>query len=976
MHVFRTAQALFLVVLLFTTVLVRAQQPDAEADGGVEQLSESSAEESESPGVSSGLNIENEDLMGRIVSEIHLEIPPTMMERRILRSIKIREGRTFTRRRCRLTIQRLYLRGDVANVVIKASPRPDGTVFVKIRIDPLFSYRDFFLVGNSRFNEDEIRRIVRFVRGNEYREAHLGRVTELLRDEYHEIGYLSVDVEVRVVLDEEENKADLFLTVREGAPYRMRELTVTGNPVFPIKKVLRRLRWRRGRVVRSARIEDGVERLIAYYRDHGYYEARVEDPAFEYDHENHAVDLSIHVEAGRRIRIEYDPEIFSHWERTHRLDRVLEVDRQRRFNRWVVRDLARRLEIYLHSRGYHDAQVTSEPIEETDEEKVIRFTVVVGDRWKIGEITFEGIHYFEQRELVNLLDDPTRFEAQEFETALTHVIGHYNRHGFLAARVTGVTAHKREQERRLDLAVGIEEGTQTIISRISFVGNTVFETEELMGMVTLREGEPFDPFRIPAIRSRILDRYYRQGYIRARVSRRIIPDESGRTAELVFEIHERDQYFFGNVYIRGNRLTQNHVIERELFIESGAPYSYESVFRSEQALMRLGFFRSVKIESITTGYEDENIDLMVRVVERDGGYGSLGLGYNTVDGFESTVELGHRNLAGHGRRVSFFAEGVIHDRHFRLEEHQISISFLWPWIGRIPLDGNLSITDQAQQEALFDSHEMRVVLGVSTMFDRLFFFLRSTRDNLQLIELSRFFRGTLEYSVEQAFITDVDERSAEELDIERGEIVVASLSPQLVRNSQNDAFNPSSGSVNRIAMEWAAPYFGSEVHYFKIMGRSSWYFPLDRLLRPLPESVFAFNVSSGWATSLEEADEVPIYKRFFLGGSNTLRGYNPTQVGPREGRRRDATGGNFMFHVNTDFRIPLLWGVGVLLFFDLGNVYEDYGAFEFEDIRYSAGLGLRYITPVGPLSAEYGFALTRWGETDFGQFYLSVGNAF
>jgi outer membrane protein insertion porin family len=530
--------------------------------------------------------------------------------------------------------------------------------------------------------------------------------------------------------------------------------------------------------------------------------------------------------------------------------------------------------------------------------------------------------------------------------------------------------------RRLAVRVEIAEGPQTILGSVRFAGNTFLDDDALRASLPFKVGRPLDPFQIAAVENATQERYVTQGYIRARVNHDLVFNDSQTRADLVFHVEEGERYYVGDIFIRGNRLTKRHVIERELLFREGVPYNYNLVFRSEQALARLGFFKSAKIEPVTAGFEEKTIDLIVYVVERNSGHGAVGLGYNTVDGVQGSVEIGHRNLAGHGRQIDFTAQGFVRDARFRLDKHRMALSFLWPWIARIPLDGNVTASDQLREEAAFDATEFRLTLGVSTYFDRLWNYLPATKRLGGLLTLSQFFQGSLSWSREQSFVFNVDPLAGRDAGIRSGEVLLAYLSPSIVRNSRNDAFNPSGGSYNTIAAEWAAPFLGSTAYYVKVTGKSSWYFPLDRLLRFLPGSTFAFNVSAGWAMPIAPTTEVPVTKRFFLGGYTSLRGYDPAQVGPRGGERNEAVGGNFSAVANADFRLRIWNGIGMLLFADAGNVYPDAAAIDPADVRYSVGLGLRYITPVGPIAADYGFALDRREGADFGQFYFSIGNAF
>jgi outer membrane protein assembly factor BamA len=409
---------LFLAALVLSARVAPAQETASDVQPPVVEEETAAAEDGPADAVAPDLGVENEALMGKTVREIYLDLPPTIAARSIRRHLKLAEGKPFTRRRCRRTIHTLYYRGDVANVVIKASPNDDGTVFVKITVEPLLSYRDFFISGNSRFNEDDIRRILRMERGREYRDTDEATFTDRLENAYADIGYAAARTTFRFKIDKEESKVDLFLAIREGPRYKMRFLDLTGDFGLPVETITRKVGWRLYRTAKAETVEDGVKRLKRYYRKRGYLEAKVEDPEYRYDHVHRQLDVGLHVEAGKRVVVEYDPKVFSWIERTWTVDRALELTKQRKVNRWVVRELEGKLKKYLQSKGYLDAQVVVE-YDENDERRLIRFSALPDGRWKIGKIRFDGASFFSQKELRQILEAPRRYEAGEFDKALT-----------------------------------------------------------------------------------------------------------------------------------------------------------------------------------------------------------------------------------------------------------------------------------------------------------------------------------------------------------------------------------------------------------------------------------------------------------------------------------------------------------------------------------------------------------------------------
>jgi outer membrane protein insertion porin family len=162
---------------------------------------------------------------------------------------------------------------------------------------------------------------------------------------------------------------------------------------------------------------------------------------------------------------------------------------------------------------------------------------------------------------------------------------------------------------------------------------------------------------------------------------------------------------------------------------------------------------------------------------------------------------------------------------------------------------------------------------------------------------------------------------------------------------------------------------GSEANYFKIVGATQWFFPLAW------ETVGAVSFQGGIAEAFGATGEVPISRRFFLGGSSTIRGYDFEHVGPT-GPDGTPTGGDLFVMANLEWRVPVYRGFGVVLFSDIGNVFRAINDFRPGQIKGSVGLGLRYNTPIGPIRLDYGRKLEPQGNEASGRFHFSIGQAF
>jgi outer membrane protein insertion porin family len=181
-------------------------------------------------------------------------------------------------------------------------------------------------------------------------------------------------------------------------------------------------------------------------------------------------------------------------------------------------------------------------------------------------------------------------------------------------------------------------------------------------------------------------------------------------------------------------------------------------------------------------------------------------------------------------------------------------------------------------------------------------------------------------------------------------------------------FDPTKGSLHSVVVKFASRAFLSEIGFIKTTFKSSWYLPLHKKI------VYAFSLSGGAAFTFEGSQEMPLIERYFLGGRTTVRGYEQDMLGPM-GEDDVPTGGNMFALLNSELRFSIGKGFGVVTFIDGGNVWKTSGDIN-EDLRYTAGAGLRYKTPVGPVRIDYGHKISRREGESAGEVHFSFGHAF
>jgi outer membrane protein insertion porin family len=605
--------------------------------------------------------------------------------------------------------------------------------------------------------------------------------------------------------------------------------------------------------------------------------------------------------------------------------------------------------LYL-GKGYYNARVAA-GVESEGEKIIVSFFIFEGKKVVLKKINFTGVSI--SREAVAGIipfRENKPYNENLLKSSRESIISFYKALGYLKIDVTDIKKTFSNDGRDLDIEFIIDEGPQTIIRDIKIVGGKNISESKIKRTLGLAEGSLYNVIDIGDARYRVLSLYGQYGYVDARVEiESIINNDS---AVLTFRITENKPAVIGKIIIKGNRKTKAKIIRREFTIGEGEPYNFEELLKTKQMLYKLGLFNEVSIEMLESGQEaDDKLVKDVIVSLREGKAGSVefGLGYGDYEKARGSFDVRYINLGGYNRQAGFKAE-------VSSVEQGCVFSFKEPWLFNQPdIPLNVYVTKEEIESVNLDTKEVLYEIDrISLLLD-------------VEMELSERLRANFNYEYSFTDTTDVDPDVILSRE-DTGTIGIGSISPSLFYDTRDDPFEPSSGFLHGITLKFASEAFLSETEFVKGTFQSLWFLKLKKGL------ILALAFKGGAAHSFDDNEELPLIERFFLGGRTTVRGYSQDLLGPK-GPDGDPTGGNMFSLINTELRIALGRGFGLVLFVDAGNVWvlaEDTD----EEHKYTAGAGLRYSTPVGPVRIDYGHKLNREEDESSGELHFSFGHAF
>jgi outer membrane protein assembly complex protein YaeT len=791
-----------------------------------------------------------------------------------------------------------------------------------------------------------------------------------------------------------------------GKPARISGVEFQGQPGFPISKLAKVAGWKHGVQLTSARVERGVFKLRQFYVSRNRLQATVSVLRRQYDSSLNTEKLLVKVETGPLVQVHIKGAKVSRSE----LKTLLPVYHDGVVDAPSLDRSDRILEDHFEQQGYFSAAVTAKQEFHAETQTVdLTFQVNRGRQGEFDGYGFEGNKAIPTAQLIATISRPAQglltraplYNRTLVENKVSALTALYQSRGFLEVRVSPlVNDHYRDQAGHWFVTFRIEEGFQTTVRQLDLQGVSADRQRALWPFLQTKPNQPYSPGRAASDRDVISDYLANLGYVRAEVNWQASPLSGQHQVDVNFSVELGRQERIRRIVVLGNQHTRAGVIRHELVIRQAQPLSQDNVAESQSHLYELGMFSQVQIapQDLPSSETEKTVLVAVDETRRwtlgyGGGLEVQRLGSNNPQGtFKASprlsldlrrIDVGGRNqtytLWG---RLSYLetGAGTTYVIPNLLNRHDVSLRF--NALADVSRDV-LTFTDK--QEGAAVTIEKRY--SASTALSARYNFSR-----VQALDLS----GRI--SPAEAQLLSKAAR-------------VGGFGGSFISDRRDDPLDATRGSYTLADAGIMYKGFGSEANFVRLMGQNATYHQVNSHL------VFARNTRVGTESpygSLEKisvgpnqyiyTDSLPLPERLFMGGSDSHRGFSINQAGPRDPSTGYPIGGNALFFNSVELRIRMAQqGLGLVLFNDTGNVFSTIRRMrllkfsqtrpltDVDTLDYDSdavGIGLRYKTPVGPLSFDVGYNLNppRYNATTNGvmgvqqlarfQFFLSVGQSF
>ncbi|MGH9377330.1 MAG: POTRA domain-containing protein [Terriglobia bacterium] len=941
---------------------------------------------------------------GQQVASVYLIARPSVDVDSLRPLILQAPGQPYSNQKVKASISALKKTGEFSEIDLEVTAEPAGLRVTFIMQPAFYIGTTTFPGATKSFSYPSLLQVVNYPDGEPYSPGRAQNALPALRSFFAEHGYFTARVQLQTQLDKAHQLANLIFHITLGRRARFGSIVIAGAPPSEARRLEESLRslWaalkgaslKPGKPYSHTRIVAAFGFLRSQLGKQGRLAAEIHLDPTRYEPETNRADLTYRVTPGPKISIRLEG---AHvWKRTQR--KLLPFYQENSFDQDLVQEGKGNLVSYFQSKGYFDVKVNPQT-ETTPSQISLVYHIQKGRRHRVKEILMRGDQRVSEDDLDPLVTirrarffSRGRFSNDLLAQSVRNLTGYYRQNGY--ENVT-VRARAVDREPNVYVTFQITEGPQTIVDAVRIDGNKTQPLAKLAPRgLRLKAGQPYSQPSLNHDRDRIMSAYLNLGYLNAAFKPQIakVPGRPHHV-EVTYVINEGPQAFIQSVLIMGQRRTQTQFISRTANIQSGAPLSERELLGSESRLYDLGIFDWASVQPRRPITNQRQEPVLVKVHETKRNSLSYGVGLEVeprtgnlpagtvalpglpIIGLPSSFRVTQKNFVSPRGSVEYSRLNMMG----RGETGAASVL-----LSRLDQRGTLTYSDPhfhgLDWSSLFSVSGERN--GENPLFtaglEDASFQLQRTLDSrrTKTLQLRYSFSRTLLSNLLIPALVLPQDRS----------IRLSTFSATFIHDTRDNPLDARHGVYQTLDFGVNPKIIGSSADFTRFLGQAAFYHPIR------PSLVWANSVRIGVAKPFG-GDLIPLSERFFSGGADSLRGFPTFGAGPQRtvpactDSKNPATcvdirvpvGGNELFIWNSEgrFPLPVKKGLGGVIFYDGGNVYDHIVLSNFlKEYTNTVGFGIRYDTPVGPIRLDIGRSLNPSPGIKATQFFITIGQAF
>jgi len=595
----------------------------------------------------------------------------------------------------------------------------------------------------------------------------------------------------------------------------------------------------------------------------------------------------------------------------------------------------------------------------------LTFSVVEGDVAKIQEIRITGNNAVSESTLLGLFDLDTggwlswytksnRYSRAKLNADIESLRSYYLSRGYLEFRIDSTQVAISPDKQGISVTVNVTEGERFVVSSVKLEGNYLDKEDEFKSLVTIQPGEAYNADRVAETAKAFTDYFGTFGFAFAKVEATPEIDRVNNRVSFVLQAEPSRRAYVRRVNVSGNNRTRDEVIRREFRQFESSWYDGDKIRLSRNRVDRLGFFTDVNVDTQEVSGTADQVDVNVSVVEKPTGNLQLGAGFSSADKLSLVFGIKQENVFGSGNYLGIEVNTSRSNR-------QVVLSTIDPYFTADGVSRSIDVYDRTSKPLSGQGGDYALkTRGASIRFgvpfteqDTVYF--GSGYEQLTIVP------GTNLPGTYQTFINQFGAKTNS-----------VPLTVGWSRDNRDSALVPTSGRFQRLYADWG---IAGDLKFLRANYQLQQYIPLNK------QFTIALNGELGWGKGLS-GQPYPLFKNYYSGGLGSVRGFQQGSLGPRDlSDPTLTTGGPKKLTLNGELVAPFP-GAGndrtlrLYGFLDAGNVFGENDQYKLNDLRVSTGIGISWISPVGPLRIAYAIPLRKQPGDRIERLQFQIGTSF
>lgn len=862
---------------------------------------------------------------------------PRVSSAQIRNILPFREGDDYEEKKWEASLNLLKKWGQFSEILLTKKAMPQGLI-LHLKLSEGFMISRIRISGNYPYLSKTLHRFLAIHPGDFFDPVIAEEQKERLHGFYEREGYFETVVGLEIHKNVGDYTTELHYKIDKGKRYPWGSIQVEGGSQFP-----------RGRYIsainpllpyKPSRLRKAKQKLLDDYRRRDYLQTSIHG-TLERDDAGKKMNLVLHVKEAQRTKIT----ILGNRRISKRtLKKILPIAQRADVSWFGIEEALSILQDYYRERGFQEVKIEARKKRIGPDLHEILFEIQEGPQMRIKKIAIEGNRLLSDRKIrkqfslkeSGLLQDGF-FQPSLLEKDLARIKEIYRFYGFPDASLVDHTLTFSPHKDKVIVGFDVDEGPRLFLQSISFTGNKNVSSKKLARLLKMRAGSPLEQERLERDLSKLINFYQDRGFPHVRIQPSLVREEGSGT-DLIYQIEEGTHVVVGEILLAGNQRTRQSPILKAMDLKQAHSYSFKKLLQSESSLRQLGTFRAVEVEPFGLERREERTDLVVKLEESPVSFLDLESSFDTDDKFTGSAVFQHNNLWGYTKRVSLRMTGG-------QDIQKGELNFTDPRLLGFNLETTMSGLLQSEQRPGFDATEAGGQLSLLQQI------------NPQMTLLGK-------YQATRTFFQNVADPNEQS----QRDNTISKVGLSFNYDTRDSFSDPLSGYTLLCGLDVSNKLIASGFNFLRPLASTAFYHswsPRLTLLNYLRiEGIQVFG-----------DDILTRNLRLFLGGDYSMRGFGQDLAGPLDANGT-PTGGQFLIQHTLELQTEIKNNFKTAVFLDTGSLTNNVAEIGLDSWRHSAGLGLRYITPIGPLRLDYGFKLDKRDSESLSRLHFAFGYSF